>query len=381
ALFAMLGFVCIIRGINKTGSDKDYTKLKVAIVGDAEDPYMNFGLDAIKEMDSIRFVLDIVSMEEIEASEALKKGEADIVVRIPENFAKSVIYGENTEKVFIEYSEDYSGDGLVGYAVEEMGKLVTGLLVNSQRPIFAMQNIIYGNVSDEQFEKLTDRYNLMLIRHALNRMAFLKKEAVDAKSIDLMHYYMASGIILAILMCGIFTAPFHVRKNTELLKILRAKGMGTGISILCEYGALFLVYFAGSLPVFAGAVFIGKKDITAVNFAFLTLSFILGIMVLEALGFLIYEIFGGFVPSMIAQITLITVISYLSGLFYPESFLPLLVIRIMKKLPVGQAFLGVKEGFSNSFSWGNLILLVWVMILMIAACFLRERKLQKGESV
>ena len=76
AILLFAGLAAVFGGIMQLeDEDVDHQRLKVAITGDTDNPYISIGKAAMETVDSTRFALEMVLLDEEEAAAALQKGE------------------------------------------------------------------------------------------------------------------------------------------------------------------------------------------------------------------------------------------------------------------------------------------------------------------
>ena len=93
ALTAILGLLALAqtKGVQ---ADEGRQKIRLGIVGDSEDAFVQSGISLLQEMDSSRFTCTIEEMTESEARQALENQKINGYLIIPEDFVRSVMSGE-----------------------------------------------------------------------------------------------------------------------------------------------------------------------------------------------------------------------------------------------------------------------------------------------
>ena len=86
---------CVLSGIYVLvqNSSTDHTKLKIGVVGEIENSYLEYGITALQSMDSTRYIVELTEVNEDEAASMVKKGELTAYMVIPDGFVDSVMYG------------------------------------------------------------------------------------------------------------------------------------------------------------------------------------------------------------------------------------------------------------------------------------------------
>ena len=71
---------CVLSGIYVLvqNSSTDHTKLKIGVVGEIENSYLEYGITALQSMDSTRYIVELTEVNEDEATSMVKKGELTV---------------------------------------------------------------------------------------------------------------------------------------------------------------------------------------------------------------------------------------------------------------------------------------------------------------
>ena len=95
ALVLFGALLLAISGILNTLADESSNlKVPIAVVGQAEDSYLEMGLTALQSLDSSRFAIEVVEMKEEEARTALEQGEIAAYIVIPDGFVEAAKEGQ-----------------------------------------------------------------------------------------------------------------------------------------------------------------------------------------------------------------------------------------------------------------------------------------------
>ena len=342
-------------------------KYKIGIVGSIDDTYLGFGVAAVQTLDSSRFMVEFIPMEEEEAKKAFREGELVAYVNVPEEFLESIVYGRND--VPITYVASEGGQGLQGYLMEELALLVSRLVTSSQGSIYAMQEVVYEYGDTTQLRVWTDELNLQLIDHVLGRTKLAELEELGlSKGLLLRQYYFCTILLFFCFLFGIASASFFLKRNVSLGKWMKLRGIGPVGQVLCEY----VVYFA--MMLLCVLVPFGVLSIVTHGFSFLkmrvypsdlALCLIPIVLMASALHFVIYEAVRNPVANLLLQFLGVIGMGYVSGYIYPASFFPNGIARIGRILPTGVAL----DAFSGALLLERRRAAFW-MELLYFACFL-----------
>ena len=82
---------------------EEKTRVRIAVVGNSEESYMEIGLVALESIDNSRFALDVSPMSEAEAEAALKKREISAYVIFPDGFIQDAMNGKVKPLSYVTY--------------------------------------------------------------------------------------------------------------------------------------------------------------------------------------------------------------------------------------------------------------------------------------
>ena len=92
---------------NENGSKK----YSIGIIGDMNEPYMDFAISSLEALDTSKFSIDIKLMDLQEAKKELSKGKISAYVIIPQGFIESIENGQNDKQIIYVTSDSQSGFG------------------------------------------------------------------------------------------------------------------------------------------------------------------------------------------------------------------------------------------------------------------------------
>ena len=335
-LFACLGMAAYLFMSTGPLAEKQQ-KYKIGIVGKVDESYLGFGVYAIQTLDASRFMVDFIPMEEEEARNAFRSGELVAYVRIPEEFLDSIIYGRND--VPIGYVAAEGQKGIEGYLMDELSVVVSNLVTSSQCSIYSMQEAAYRTGNKSHIGEWTDEINLQLIGYVLGRTGLAELETLGySDGLLVRQYYFCAILLLFCFLFGISSAPLFLRRNEDLGKWMRMRGIGPTAQVLCEFFVYFLFMMACvGIPV-------SILNVVTKQFAFLNAKVWLNemlwalvpvILMTCAMHFVIYEVVKNPVANLLLQFIGVLGMGYVSGYVYPASFFPEGIAAVGRSLPTG----------------------------------------------
>ena len=321
-------------------------KYQIGVVGKIDDTYLGFGIYAVQTLDSTRFVVDFIPMEEEEAKKAFRDSSLVAYVKVPDEFLESLIYGRNDAPITYVASEGQKG--IDGYLMDELATLVSRLVVSSQGSIYAFQDVVYAYGDVSQLDQWTDEINLRLIENVLARTKFVElRELGLSKGLLIRQYYFCAIVLLCIFLFGISSASFFLKRNHDLGKWMRIRGIGPIAQVMSEYLVYFLLMAACVLiPLLAAYTVTG-------GFGFLKMKIYLDewilalipiLMMVSAFHFVLYEVVKNPVANLLLQFLGVIGMGYVSGYIYPASFFPEGIAFVGRILPTGVAL----QAFCNA---------------------------------
>lgn len=345
-------FVC-----EKTLTKNQESKtLQIGIAAQENEPYVDWLISTIENMDSLSFTCRFQKLPEQKANEELRSGKLDAVFVIPENYIASLISGKQNP-LKIRFGERDSS--ISGFLIRQIGEAASDLMIHTQAGIYAMKDFYHktglANAAEDELD-----LNLKYLDVIMNRQKLLTVEETGQDQVlSGPAYYTVAGFVLILLFWGLTCSgilhpePFSVRE----------KLCGTGIGPIRQ---TLLRYIAFTLSF-------------SVIYAFFALLFCIGITAFHihipglvpdnitewlwclcqilpaawpacALIFFIYEVITNKIVSTLFLFVLVFLLGYLSGCFYPLYYLPQAVQNIAAILPLRAMFLYIGGCLSDAWS-------------------------------
>lgn len=372
----------MILSINSSAESNQ--KLKIGIVGDFTDTYLEVGVTAIENLDNTKFFIELVELEsEEEALELIEEKELASYVLIPENFVQSVLYGDN---LTLKYVMPQDSTSIAAVLSAEVVDAVSSMITYTQSGVYASLNYCHdvGNIEDVYGKNMV--LNMKYVNLVLNRNNVAEVNEIGIKdTLTLEGYYFCGMITLFLLVFGIAFCSIYSKKNLSLNRVLNSKGMSCSKMILSEYLAFFLFTAITMVIIMALAGFaLGKAELEIIelenmvmaDFLLLSLKLIPAIFALTALQYLIYQVTSNLISSVLLQFIVALGLAYISGCFYPDFFFPDAVRVVAGYLPSGVAFGYVRSCIINQPIVLNLALCFgYGAVFLIVSTLIRKRRL------
>lgn len=372
--------------LSDQASDEKMIKVETGIVGDASESYLGIGIMALQQLDSVRFSVNMKEYEKEEAVAALAAGEISAFCEIPDGFVESVVSGENMQVTC------YTSNGQLGLStmlIKEVLSSVSEMIIQSQNAIYSLQDICLEYGLEDLLWPATEEINIRYINLIINRDQVYEMEILGiADQLSMVAYYICGLIVLFFLIWGVNGCPLFVRRDMSLAKLLSANGRGVISQVLCEYVAyllLMVISFLGIAVLLGGACEFQELSFdewSTIDFG-VVMSFAIRLLpvaaMLTAMAMLGHELVSNIISGMLLQFLLAIVMGYLSGCFYPSSFLPEVIQLLGRILPSGVAMAYASSCIRDVLQVGNVLAVSGYLVVFIAGtALLRHRKLARN---
>lgn len=382
ALILVLGLICGVQFTARFHSESRQ-KLKLAITGDASDDFFQLGINVLEEMDASRYTVEFVQMDEASAKRALENQEISGYLLIPDQFVQSVMSGENKKITVV---VGYGRYDVATLLVEELAKIVSSMITESQAGIYAYTDWARANGADENLNEDVLRLNLEYFNIILPRNNMYAMDTPDSQAvISLGGYYFSAVFLLLFMFMGITGAPIMIRKDRSLYQLMAVRGCGSISQVLSEYGAwclLMLVFYviisvgAGILekflrviPELDGGSWAERAEIFA--------AMALMIPVLAAMHFFLYQLTGNLIGGVLLGFCVYMGLGYLSGCFYPLSFFPETVQEVSNVLPPGLIMEYIQDLLTGTAVGSSILgLAAWTLVFLAGAWGIRSLRIR-----
>ena len=355
------GLLLVFNGIMQSFSDKDAnTKLRIGVVGEAEDSYLDMGVAALQSIDSSRFAIEVLPMEENDARSELEAGNLAAYVVIPEGFTDAALEGR---VLTIDYVTTVGSRGLVSMFKEEITTVISDIVLSCQRGMYGIEgalkplNMKYGS----HMNKLSRSYvELVLLRSAtyeLDELALRDKLGLEGN--------LFCGI--CIVLFALATLPFGqllIKHDLSLDRLLASKRKGVMYCTTLEYFAFFVGFVLVILVSLRLSVFV--LEIVGIDLGWLLgqfsvlklLKLLPALLMISSFAFLIYGLSDNLVSGILIQFFVSVFMCFLGGCMYPVAFFPDALQMVARWLPHYAARNCVTELLSGVTQWGNVLVLL-----------------------
>lgn len=327
---------------------------RIGIVGDLSDSYLGVGIHVLMNMEGVKSLADIRTMEDSEAEEKFASGEISAYLIVPDGFIDSLLTGENKEILYVTREET---QGIAGMLVNELVSAISELVTTSQTNIYAMQTYLIRHDMRDRISEATEGMNLSYISVVLNRMDIYEMQQLGVSNkISLTGHLFTGVLLLLVLLWGIQCVTLLVREDDALVKLLKSKGLREEAQVGAELIAYVLLQCITLCVVFVCVtIVIFAMELEIPEWAALELSEKLGyickwfpvVLMMAALQAFLYELVTVTMNGVLIQFIVAVVMAYLGGCIYPISFFPKVIQLPAQWSPVGVALRYVQKQLSE----------------------------------
>lgn len=350
--------------LQSTLNDESQQKFTIGLVGNIEDSFMDIGLQALQNMDSSRFYVELKPYSEEDAIRALETREIIGYLHVPKNYIQNLYQGINTPAKYVTLN---GPENLGSMFSEEIVKIVSRLVVESQNGMYSMQDFSL-QYDLEDYNQNTEYLMMIYMNHILGRTESYQLNNLGiADSLSLGGYYLCGIITLFLLLWGISCNRIFSSQNSDYNKLLKISGISPTTQVICEYGSyaivstlmtlLFSTIF-GIVLQFVKIPIPELANISVLDCMFFVIRMIPVILMITMMQYALYELIPNFIGAVLTQFLVCMLMGYLSGCFYPNYFFPDTLRSVMEALPVGLGFSYLRNLMSNELLFTDFI---WVM--------------------
>ena len=377
--FGVLGAVAVGLDSNR----EELEKIKIGVVGDMTNSYLDFGLTALRNFDSSRFSMEILTLDEDEAKEMLRSGKISCYIYLSDDFAASAVHGEYVPAVLV---TDSAAPGFSSAIVKEAAKMAEALVLESQNGVFGAQAYIGEREGETAAYLAIQDLALDYVSVILARDSVFETSVEGAHGgLSLAGYYVCAVGVFLMLIWGVVFAPILTKKDMSHEMLLASRGTGAACQTICLFIPYFLtlwltVLFAclGAAAMSSSGVFdFGVRFSVAGDFILLALRLAPAAAAVCAMHLFLYECSSGMVGGIILQFVAALSLGYVSGCFYPTSFFPVGVQKTAALLPSGAALSYTKSCISAVDGGRSLSLLLgYTVFFVLLASVIRRFKIR-----
>ncbi|MDD6327046.1 MAG: ABC transporter permease [Lachnospiraceae bacterium] len=308
--------------------ENSFSAVNVAYyMAESEDADMTLlSVEMLQEVDSVKNTASIFRVDSIEEGyNMLENGDILFFIVIPEQFFNGIVDGTNTPLDII--VRDTSS--VSSYITNEVFLSYAAYLSIAQSCIYSVLDVTRANdFPADEIHDLDIRVNLTFIDR-MNKDSYMDVvDATDEGKGTLLQHYLASALMLVLLLLSVVLMPFiqgHSGGITKLLKLRKINNIHIFLSnLICSIPAFYLAF----IPCYIG-ISIYNKSLFAPGLLTVLPSICTITIIVNLVGLISRHIFTG--NMILFCITLI--LAYIGGGLLPHAFLPSAIQAISRVLP------------------------------------------------
>lgn len=306
--------------------DSPMIQITIGVVEEEENPVTDLMLQYIQSMESISETCTFQLMAEEEAFSLLQEQKIAAVLVLPGQLVEGILNGKNAP-VQVYFPENAGMESALLKLLTDAG---VDMLQVAQAEIYGIYDTAKEFDALEHLSVLEADINQKNLAFALDRMALFTAKNVSATGgLTIVQYYIASGMVLFLLLLGMACYPLMQPYTSVMSGQLARYGIGIFRQCfgkwMCGFGSLTL----GEIGIL---VLIPSEWSPGFKMQQIAVILLLTACV-TAFVFFIFQLANSGVTAILALFFLTIVMMYCSGGFLPAVFLPETIQKIGSILP------------------------------------------------
>ena len=324
---------------------EEKSRIQIGITADPEEPYLDWMIQTIESMKDLKHSCHFEFVSEAEGMKRLQSGRYTALFLIPPDYIRSLIDGEEAI-LRIRFCQGQTT--IADFLVKELGNAASQIMLDTQAGIYAMQDLYrenhWQNMSKDELS-----LNIRYLQKVLSRREIYRYEEIPATgtTTDRTHYFTVAILCFLTALGLTCTAVLH-REPHVFVEKLDHCGLRHWQQILAKETAMILCF--GEIYLFLTILLtvlspwisgfnglLHQSADSSLHSMLLTGGKLLAIMpvlfVICAYILWIYEISPNNMSSILLLFISFICLAYLSGYFYPLSYLPYSIRQISAYLP------------------------------------------------
>lgn len=384
-LFAFCGFSLFFAS---KMADHNYInfseKKKVAFDSEDNSVITENIIESLTKVKSLSSLFEVKRLSKEELEHAFDDSAVVATASVPEDFFNSVNTGKNLP-IVVRFSDTPS---LYSVIIAELCTSGERILKSAESGIYLQYDLMKEKDDMDNYETANNLLNLKYLSTAFERNSFFNyKYIVSTEDYSIFDYYLASCIMLTMLLSGIVLIIKRSNLNRSIFIKLKQSGRGYffqsvvdattngSVLFLTAFGYLLITYVLSFIPgmpkiiraFFTSCGLLNTSDIT--TYLLNLLTFLLNIFVLclfsGSFCTFCYSLFENSYAAILFHFIFIIVASYISGCFIPSAILPNALQEMSKYMPttyMQQLILHITRG---DVQVQSLIIVVSIIFILI----------------
>lgn len=370
-IILIIGTSYNVRKTEKPTSDL----LKLGIINYDESSYSDLLLNYFTGSKTFSSLITVVIGDEREVKKAFRKGELDIYLEIPENFAQNMMYLKHSPVNVTLNIKDTTKAILFENVLKSYEKYIAAVEANA----VGLFDIMEEDGMPEQLTIETNRtVSLDLIFTTLGKEAFFAFKPVSQfPATTLVVYYISSFLVMALLYSGLY-AGFQLLKEMKQGTLSRLKTTKTSLFkfLTAKIVTVIILFTAAAL---SAVTILTRRPLSESGILFcLSIT-----MFCVSIAVFLSSLFRTTQRFVLAGNLLIFYFTILGGGIIPIQFLPQDMLLLSKATPyyyIMKGLLDINQGMYWKISGITMgFLLTSALLLMMSLFFLMKRRVNYDE--
>lgn len=344
-------------------NDAMNVKFRIGVVGTAGDRYLSLGLAAFQSMDSTRYSIELVSMNEEEAKRQMRTRNIAAYVVFPDGFMEAALRGEIMP---VQYVSTAGGVDMIALIKDEITIMVEQILYESQRGTNGVGEALWDNDLVKLSGKHMDGVAMEYVELALKRgKLYSARELGIGNGLDMNGYLLSSLTVLFLLLLCMGYAPLMIRADRSMEQLLASRRIGP----VKQSAAEFFLYFISLWTLALAAVLLIHASDVLKGYNLgpgAVLKLLPVVLCVAAWSYLCYEISRNIVGGVLLLFLSAVVMAFVGGCMYPAYFFPESLQTIGSILPAGAARLQIAGCLTGADTTQSSYLLMGYSALFLA---------------
>ncbi|MBO4395252.1 MAG: ABC transporter permease [Eubacterium sp.] len=337
------------------------SRTRVGLVMGENGAFSGFVTQAMNSLGEIGEAFSFEEMSEDEGSELLEQGEITTLLIVPDDYVRSLFYGEN-KPVTIRYASSHAD--IPSLLLKQLTSAAASYIIDTEAGMYSV-NDWYRKEGKPLTDETEYALNLDYLNAVMNRNASIREELIDTyDSASYTQYYVAAGIALWLLMIGLSCRDMLAPETGSLYTMIAVRGVSflaqsalRGISFLLTYGMYYLMF---AIP--ASVIACVFYEIPWYVFV----SMIPAVWLTASVVRLVYTVVTGRIYSIVLLLLLLLIMGFISGYFYPSQYLPESLQNVGACLPTSFIFKSVRESIVGNYAPVTSVICVLYSVILDA---------------
>lgn len=374
AASVLLGLCAIGAGsalVRQEADGENQRKYRVALCGMTDEPLLQLGITALQTFDETRHSVELTTMGEPDAVQALEAGTLNAYVVIPEGFLESALRGDVKT---LRYVTAPGGTAVAKLFENEITAVIGQILLTAQKGSYGGYFALADNGVEGQALAVLNELCLEYIELAFLRTQLYSVQKLGVgNGLELTEYLTCGLAVCVVFLLSLPFVPMSVQTDVAVNRMLAARGCPAWAQACVDLGCLLLgamvsVSTVLLLPMVAGVeLCVAWNDVLPVIF--------LAVVV----GFFICSLARDVISAVCLQFLMVIAMCFISGCLYPAYFLPMALRFAAAWLPTGLC----REYLASCVTGADTAALGWILvtgiILSVAAVWIRSRRIRQAK--